>query len=71
MPENPHQYFLGQRNAACVRLLERNEDVNNLIRAMLEHLVDYANKEGMDFERIRIDRPFITNDGRLVAQLTR
>ena len=71
MPDNPYQYFLGQRNAACVRLLEQNEDVTEFIRAFLEHLVDYANHEGITFDRVRIDRPYVTNDGYVKARITR
>lgn len=71
MPESPYQYFLGRRNAATVRLLEQNEDVNEFIRAFLEHLVDYANHEGVRFADVRIDRPFVSNDGYLKARISR
>ncbi|CAN5756205.1 hypothetical protein BH24ACT15_BH24ACT15_36390 [soil metagenome] len=71
IPDNPLQYFLGQRNAACVRLLEQNEDVSTFIRALLEHLVDFANHEGIAARDVRIDRPFVSDDGYLKARITR
>lgn len=71
MATTPHEYFLGRRNEACVRLLEKNEDVNGFIRAVLEHLVDFANHKGIRFEDIRLDRPYVTNDDRIIARITR
>ena len=71
MATTPFEYFTGRRNESCVRLLEKNEDVNQMIRALLEHLVDFANHEGIRFEDVKIDRPFISNDGYLVARITR
>ena len=71
MPESPHQYFLGRRNAATVRLLEQNEDVNQFIRALLEHLVDFADKQGIRYAEVNLDRPFVTDDGYIRARITR
>lgn len=71
MPENALQYFMGRRQAAVVRLLEQNEDVSSFIQALLEHLVEYADKEGLRFGDIKIDRPFITNDGVIKGRLVR
>lgn len=67
----PFEYFAGRRNMACVQLLERNEDVNEFVRAVLEHLVDYANHEGIRVEDVKLDRPYVTNDGYIKARITR
>lgn len=71
MPDSPYQVFLGRRNAACVRLLEQNPDVNEFMRALMEHLVDFADKEGIRYADIKIDRPFVSNDGYLRARILR
>lgn len=71
MPQSPLEFFLGRRNAACVRLLEQNDDVNEFSRALLEHLVDYAEREGIEFRDIKLDRPYVTNDGYIKARITR
>ncbi len=69
MPTTPYEVFLGRRNAACVRLLEQNADVNEFTRALLEHLVDYAVKEGIAFSDIKLDRPYVSNDGYIRARI--
>lgn len=74
MATTPFEYFLGRRNQACVQLLEKNEDVSYLVMGLLEHLVDYANHKGIAVEDIKLDRPFIKDDGSnsyLVARITR
>lgn len=60
---------MGRRNAACLRLLEQNTDVNEFTRALLEHLVDYAKREGIEFSEIKLDRPYVTNDGYIRARI--
>ena len=69
MPDNPLEFFLGQRRRACTELLEKNEDVSGFMAALLDHLVEYARVEGIPLVAIRLDRPFVTNDGRIVAQI--
>lgn len=71
MATTPFEYFLGRRNAACVQLLEKNQDINEFIRSLLEHVVDYANHEGIRVEDVKIDMPFVTNDGYVKARITR
>ena len=69
MPETPFEHFLGQRRTACTELLLQNEDVSAFFAGLLDHLVDYARAEGISFREITLDRPFVTNDGRIVAQI--
>ena len=71
MATTPLEFFMGRRNAACVRLLEQNSDVNDFTRALLEHLVDYAKREGIEYADIKLDRPYITNDGYIRARIMR
>jgi hypothetical protein len=69
MPDNSFEFFLGRRRRACTDLLEHNEDVAGFMAALLEHLVDYSRAEGIPYKAIRLDLPFVTNDGRIVAQI--
>jgi len=69
MPANALEFFLGRRRQAVTDLLETNSDVSEFFAALLEHLVDYAAEEGIHPKRIQLDRPFITNDGKIVAQI--
>jgi hypothetical protein len=39
--------------------------------ALLDHLVEYARQEGIPITAIQLNRPFVTNDGRIVAQITK
>lgn len=71
MAENAFQVMLGQRRRACTELLEQNEDVSGFMAALLDHLVEYAREEGIHFREIRLDRPFVTNDGRIVGKIQR
>lgn len=69
MAENAFEVMLGRRRKACTDILEQNEDVSGFMAALLDHLVEYAAKEGIHPRQIRLDRPFVTNDGRIVAQI--
>lgn len=69
MPTTPFEYFAGRRSAACVRLLEQNTEVNAFIQALLEHLVDFAEHEGIRFSDVKLDLPFVTNDGYIKARI--
>lgn len=69
MAENALEVMLGRRRRACTEILEQNEDVSGFMAALLEHLVDYAAEEGIHIKQIRLDRPFVTNDGRIIAQI--
>lgn len=71
MPENAFQYFVGRRNAACVRMLEQNHEVSNFLQSILEHLVDYANQKGMAFADVKLDSPFVSSDGYIKARISR
>lgn len=37
--------------------------------ALLDHLVEYSRREGIPLKAIRLDRPFVTHDGKIVAQI--
>jgi len=69
MAENALEVMLGRRRRAVTDILEQNEDVSGFIAALLDHLVEYAGQEGIHIKQIRLDRPFVTNDGRIVAQI--
>ena len=71
MATTPFEYFLGRKQQACADLLERNEDVSGFMAALLDHLVEYARQEGIPLAAIRLDLPFVTNDGRIVAKITK
>lgn len=42
-----------------VQLLEKNHGVSEHIAALLDHLVDYANRRGVKFEDLVLDRPYV------------
>lgn len=69
MADNAFEVMLGRRRRACADILEQNEDVSGFMAALLDHLVEYARKEGIHPRQIRLDRPFVTNDGKIVAQI--
>ncbi len=69
MPASAFEYFLGQKRQACADILEKNEDVSGFMAALLDHLVEYAQREGIPVQAIRLDRPFVTNDGKIIAQI--
>jgi hypothetical protein len=71
MATTPFEHFLGNRRQACTDLLEKNEDVSGFMAALLDHLVEYARQEGIPLAAIQLNRPFVTNDGKIVAQITK
>jgi hypothetical protein len=71
MATTPFEYFLQNRRQACTDLLEKNEDVSGFMAALLDHLVEYARREGIPLAAIRLDLPFVTNDGQIVAKIGR
>jgi hypothetical protein len=71
MAENSFEYFLGRRRRACTDILEKNRDVAEFMAALLEHLVDYAAVEGIPIQAIRLNMPFVTNDGIIQARISK
>ena len=71
MAATAFQYFLGRRRQACTDILEQNEDVSAFMAALLEHLVDYASAEGIPIKAIRLNMPFVTNDGVIQARISK
>lgn len=69
MATTPHEYFMGRRNAATLRVLETNGDISTFIRALLEHIADFASQNGIDVKDVKIDSPFITDDGYLRGRI--
>jgi hypothetical protein len=65
----PFEYFLAQKRQACTDLLEKNEDVSGFFAAVLDHLVEFSRQEGVSMQRIQLDRPFVTADGKIIAQI--
>lgn len=71
MATTSFEYFLGRRNAACVQLLERNHDMGAFIQGLLEHVVQYAEREGIAVEDVKLDLPFVSDDGYIQGRITR
>lgn len=71
MAATAFEYFVGRKNAACVQLLEKNQDVSEFIAALLDHLAQYADREGISVTDVKLDRPYITSDGYIKARLMR
>lgn len=71
MAENSFEYFLGRRRRACTDVLEKNKDVAEFMAALLEHLVDYAAEKGIPVTAIRLNMPFVTNDGVIQARISK
>lgn len=70
MPNNPMEYFLAREASAKVRLLERNPSIAGFIDGVLDHLVQFCQKEGIQMEDIDLRDVFIAHDKRLNATIT-
>lgn len=71
MATTPLEFFMGRRNAATVKVLEQNEDITKFIRALLEHITDFATQNGVDVGEVKISLPSIGDDGTLRARILR
>lgn len=69
MATTAFEYFVGRRNQACVRMLERNESVASFMQGVLEHLTTFCEAEGIAYENIVLDRPYIGHNRKLEAHI--
>lgn len=53
MAANAYEHLQNEQGQ-IVRLLERNHSVSAYIQDLLEHLVNYCNHKGIDFEDLQI-----------------
>jgi hypothetical protein len=70
MPLTPFQYFLGRENQRKVEILEKNHDIAGFFDGLLDHLVNFSNREGVPIENIQIKDAWIAGDKRINALIT-
>ena len=69
MPTTPFEWFLQNKNRKCTEFLEQNEDVSGFVAALLDHCREFCEQEGIPVRALQLDKPFVTNDGKIVAQM--
>lgn len=61
--------YLESEQSQVVEFLRRNTSVSGFIQGILEHCVNFCNAEGIPFEEIEIDRPYIAHDEFIRARI--
>jgi len=63
--------FLESEQSEVVAFLKRNPSVSGFIQGVLEHCVNFCNAEGIRFEDIEFDKPYIAHDEFIRARIVK